>query len=155
MTISKKLFLMTALALNLGSLLNGSIDCQDQRIFNFAVTLSRQDDNNSKEVSQWLFEQMDNNDFDTSKVLLILDAPLTPQEKVNHLIKLQPNFLKKYASKLHKNIISPIISKTSSVIKFTAATAAIIATPAIFILSAETGANVAERCFGGLLIHWQ
>ena len=65
-------------------------------------------------------------------------------------MQLKPSFIRKYTRKLNKNIISPIISKTSFVIKL----AAIVATPAIVLLSAETGANVARQCFGGLLIQW-
>src|SRR5436190_23674181 len=124
MTISKKLFLMTALALNLGSLLNAYCYEPNQHIFDFAVTLSKQNNNNAKEISQWLFEQTAHNDFDTSKVLLILNAPLTLEEKTERLMQTKPGFIKKYTRKLNKNIISPIISKTSFAIKL----AAIVAT---------------------------
>ena len=59
MTISKKLFLMTALALNLGSQLSAYTDSQElnQHIFDFAITLSKEDDNNAKKVAHWFLPE--------------------------------------------------------------------------------------------------
>jgi len=145
MTISKKLFLMTALALNLGSLLNGSIDYQDQQIFNFAVTLSKQDDNNSKEVSQWLFEQTANNDFDTSKVSLIINAPLTLEEKVNRLAQIKPGLIKKYII-TPLNIISPTVKKGIAIsVTATVIIAAAAILPALTTFSTDMGSFAAKE----------
>ncbi len=155
MTISKKLFLIAAVALNLGSLIHAfkfnEAQYTNQEIFNFAATLSQQNNDNAKVVSQWLIENIGKNGFDTHKISLIINSPLTLEEKVERLAQLKPGLIKRYA-------INPLYNITTALKKgliFSTKTAAIIAIPAIFILSAETGANVAKQCFGKLLIQWQ
>lgn len=154
MSISKKLFLMAAIALNMGSLLNAYNEHTFQSIFNFAVTLSKQEDSNAKVTANWLIQKVNQamktyhiDDISTiDRIELILNAPLTLEEKVERLTQLQPSLIRKYII-APLNIISPTIKKSIAISTTAAAIVAAAAVlPAITTFSTDMGSFAAKEC---------
>ena len=151
MTISKKLFLITAMALNLGSLLNAYNEYTLQSIFNFAVTLAKQDSPQAKTISSWLSQELTQeintrNNKNIERIELIINAPLTLEEKVERLTQIKPNFIQKYA-------LSPLYTTAKGLATVTATAAAV---PAFLLASGalmfsmefgvQMGREISQQC---------
>ena len=148
MIISKKLFLITAVALNLGSLLN-AYESTQQSVFNFAVTLSRQNNDDAKTIANWLLRELDqvietHNTKNIDRIELILNAPLTLEEKIKALTRFKSSFIKKYA-------LSPLYA-TAKCAKNLAITTAKVTVVPVAIL-AFAGAAMFSMEFGMQMGH--
>ncbi|HLW72952.1 MAG TPA: hypothetical protein VKR54_02805 [Candidatus Babeliales bacterium] len=94
MTISKKLLLLATLSLTLGSQLGASdYQTKQQNIFNFALTLKQQNNEQAQIAANWLEEKLFYSNggwyFNTDAVTVILNAHLTPAEKIAYILKLK------------------------------------------------------------------
>jgi hypothetical protein len=93
MTISKKLLLLATLSLTLGSHLGASDDSnKQQNIFNFALTLKQQNNEQAQIAANWLektvFSYSGGWRFNDT-VTMILNAHLTPAEKIAYILELK------------------------------------------------------------------
>lgn len=96
MTISKKLFLLATLVV--GSQANMSAsqyltrnDIIKQEIFKFALTLKQQDNADAKMASEFLENELlgNSNFYNDDKIIMILNAQLTLEEKVTYILALK------------------------------------------------------------------
>lgn len=148
MIISNKLFLIATLGLGLGSLNTICADYnlkQDQNIFDFITTMSKQEDAEVKAIAEWLTEEINNEHFDKHKVTLIINSPLTFEEKI---VSLNAMYLKKTQSNLiEQNTIKS--NNTNSAITKGLRFAIImslasIAWPIIVVISTKLNPNLIE-----------
>src|SRR6266446_703624 len=104
MTITKKLFFITILCSILGSFTTNctvnSWQLHDQNIFDFAMTLSKQENNDAKEIARWLTARValnarGDNNFNVHTINLIINYPLTLGEKIEQLKQIEPSFIRK------------------------------------------------------------
>jgi len=98
MTISKKLFLLTTLVVGFQANMSANEyqtveDVKRQQIFNFALTLKQQDNTDAKTVSEWiehdLFGITNIWFYNLDKIITILNAQLTTEEKVAYILQLK------------------------------------------------------------------
>jgi hypothetical protein len=99
MTILKKLFLMTIVALSCQAYVSASDyyaqeRARKQQIFSFALHLRQYNDSNAQKAAQWLEDELltikqqycyDN----VEKIILILTTQLTLKEKIAYILKLK------------------------------------------------------------------
>ena len=96
MTISKKLFLITTLII--GSQANMKANefydheqAKKQRVFNFALSLRQQNSADAQIAQQWLENNLLRsgmyNYYILDKVIMILDAKITLEEKIQYILK--------------------------------------------------------------------
>ncbi len=96
MTISKKLFLITALII--GSQANMKANeyydheqAKKQRVFNFALSLRQQNSADAQIAQQWLENHLFRSGmyqyYIFDKIIMILDAKITLEEKIHYILK--------------------------------------------------------------------
>jgi len=123
----------------------------DQTIFDFAVTVSQQKDATAQTVAQWLTEEIGNEKFDKHKVTLIINSPLTLEEKIKYLNTMylktvQPNLIQQDTAKVtHNNYIHAAI-KTGLTLA-TMLTVSAIVWPVALVISTKLKPQLIEHYF--------
>jgi hypothetical protein len=97
MNFSKVLFLTAILAI--GAQCSGiTYQEQQQQVFNFAIDLHKQNDTNAKTIANWLEQGIrDNTFYSSDTAIIIINAPLTLEEKIVHLLEFKTNLEKRAA----------------------------------------------------------
>jgi len=131
MTILKKLLLTTFLASSLG-IINAN---DDQKVFDFAITLSHQEHDDAQAISQWLINEINNDSLNNQALLIINSHKLTTKEKIEALAKIKPTSLNKYS----QYVYSKMKTGLTTTAKFTAKLTALIMVPAIITASVIVG----------------
>lgn len=146
---------MATLGLGLGSQLNANLQEMRQRVFDFTITLSQENNNNAQTVAHWLTQENSVNYYsgNLESISLVLNAPLTFEAKIEHLLQLKTNLekkaiendaaynareqqWKKEAKKAQQ------IREIKNFINFVFVATVL---PAIIVMSAETGAQVVNH----------
>ena len=178
MTILKKLFLMTIVALSCQAYVSASDyyaqeQARKQQIFSFALHLRQYNDSNAQKAAQWLEDELltikqychtDN----VEKIILILTTHLTLKEKIAYILKLKKDANKviadnkdrdnKYIQEQQTRELQEVLARKESenrwfwynALRDTTTLAMVISLPAILFTSEAIGKEMGPRIVAAL-----